>query len=87
MATKEKEAQNPELITDMKRRVHDILIAVSWREIAYKYFGKSSSWLYHKLDGIDGNGGVGGFTEQETQQFKEALRDLARRINQCADEI
>jgi hypothetical protein len=39
------------------------------------------------MDAIDGNGGVGGFTEQEAQQLKEALRDLARRINQCADEI
>jgi hypothetical protein len=87
MATKEKEAQNPELITDMKRRVHDILTVVTWREIANNYFGKSSSWFYHKMDAIDGNGGVGGFTEQEAQQLKEALRDLARRINQCADEI
>jgi hypothetical protein len=34
MATKEKEAQNLELITDMKRRVHDILTVVTWREIA-----------------------------------------------------
>jgi hypothetical protein len=85
--TNENEAQNPKLITDMKSRVRDILIVISWREIARKYFGKSSSWLYHKLDAIDGNGGVGGFTEQEAQQLKEALRDLARRINKCADEI
>jgi hypothetical protein len=85
--TKERETQNPKLITDMKSRVRDILIVVSWREIANNYFGKSSSWLYHKLDAIDGNGGVGGFTEQEAEQFKEALRDLARRINKCADEI
>jgi len=46
--------------TDMKARLGDILMALSWREIARNYFGKSSSWLYHKLDGIDGNGGVAG---------------------------
>ena len=46
----------------VKQRIQDIQMTVSWREIAHTYFGKSASWLYHKLDGIDGNGGVGGFT-------------------------
>jgi hypothetical protein len=81
------DVSSPTLITDMKRRVWDILIAISWREIAHTYFGKSSMWLYHKLDAVEENGSVDGFSEQETAQFKEALRDLARRINKCADEI
>ena len=29
---------------------------ITWREIAHDYFGKSSSRLYHKLNGIDGLG-------------------------------
>jgi hypothetical protein len=65
----------------------DILIAISWREIARTYFGKSSSWLYHKLDGIDGNGGTGGFTVDEAAQLKGALCDLADRIRRAADTI
>ena len=48
------------LDSKVKEKLEDILFIVSWREIARGYFGKSSSWLYHKLDGIDGNGGVAG---------------------------
>lgn len=76
-----------EIITDVKQKMADILVAISWREIARTYFGKSSSWLYHKLDGIDGNGGVGGFSPEEARQLKEALRDLSDRIRRAADKI
>ena len=73
--------------TDMKVRLGDILMALSWREIAKNHFGKSSSWLYHKLDGIDGNGGVGGFSDSEAMQLKDALIDLSDRIRTAADRI
>lgn len=79
--------QNKALITDVKQKMSDILIAISWREVARTYFGKSSSWLYHKLDGIDGNGGTGGFTVDEAAQLKGALCDLADRIRRAADTI
>lgn len=71
----------------MKQKMSDILVAVSWREIARTYFGKSSSWLYHKMDGIDGNGGKGEFTDDEAIRLKGALNDLADRIRKCADNI
>lgn len=71
----------------MKSKMSDILVAISWREIARTYFGKSSSWLYHKLDGIDGNGGRGGFTQEEALQLKGALCDLSDRIRRAADSI
>ena len=74
-------------IPDVKTKVSDILVAISWREIARTYVGKSSSWLYHKLDGIDGNGGSGGFTPEEAQQLKDALCDLSDRIRRAADSI
>lgn len=75
------------LIPDMKAKLSDILVAISWREIARTYFGKSSSWLYHKLDGIDGNGGAGGFSPEEASQLKDALYDLSDRIRRAADSI
>ena len=37
----------------MKARLSDILLAVSWSDLSRTYFGKSNSWLYHKLDGVD----------------------------------
>lgn len=71
----------------MKSKLSDILLSITWRDIAKRYFGKSSSWLYHKLDGIDGNGGVGKFSETERQQLKDALTDLSVRIKTAADNI
>ena len=70
-----------------RQKLKDILVEVSWAEISRQYFGKSSSWLYHKLDGIDGNGGEGQFSEAELQQFKGALCDLADRIRRVADSL
>lgn len=75
------------VIFDMKKRTEDINLAISWRELARTYFNRSSSWLYHKMDGIDGNGGVGGFTADEAKTLKEALYDLSDRIRRCADTI
>ena len=71
----------------VKQRIQDIQMTVSWREIAHAYFGKSASWLYHKLDGIDGNGGVGGFTEEEKVMLREALCDVSNRLRAAADRI
>ena len=39
----------------MKAQMEDLLISISWSDLAKRYFGKSGSWLYHKLDGVDGN--------------------------------
>lgn len=71
----------------VKQRLQDILLSVSWRDIANTYFDRSASWLYHKLDGIDGNGGVGGFTDKEKEQLRGALIDLSDRIRRAADNI
>ncbi|MDD7318538.1 MAG: DUF5053 domain-containing protein [Prevotella sp.] len=74
-------------ITDMKSRMRDIYLSVSWREISRTYFEKSVPWFQHKMYGIDGNGGVGGFTPEEAQQLKGALIDLSDRIKRAADNI
>ena len=71
----------------VKQRLQDLLLSVSWREVANTYFDRSASWLYHKLDGIDGNGGVGGFTDKEKEQLRGALVDLSDRIRRAADNI
>ena len=77
----------PALIGDMKKRIRDIQMAISWIEFANTYFHRSSSWFYHKLDGIDGNGGEGGFTEEEAEQMRGALLDLSERIRRVAESI
>lgn len=77
----------PVMITDMKKRLKDIALSVSWMEIANRYFHRSSSWLYHKLDGIDGNGGRGGFKPEEAEQLRGALLDLSERLRRAAEKI
>lgn len=71
----------------MKTKLSDILLSITWRDIARRYFGKSSSWLYHKMDGIDGNGGRGDFSPEEAKQLQAALYDLSDRIRTAADRI
>ena len=71
----------------MMQQLDDIVIDVSWRQIAQDYFGKSSSWICNKLHGRDGNGGEGGFTDIEKLQLQGALYDIAERIRRAASTI
>lgn len=73
--------------TSTKEQLKDIALDITWAKIAQKYFGKSSSWIYNKINQVDGNGGHGGFTAQELNQLKEALHDFAERIRRTADSL
>ena len=71
----------------IKSQISDIALDVSWAKIAKRYFGKSPSWIYHKFDGIDGNGGEGGFTVAEKIQLSNALFDFSERVRKVAEKI
>ena len=58
---------------DVKAVLSDVLMSITWRDMARTYFGKSSSGLYHKMDGISGNGTPDGFTEEEIKQRCELI--------------
>lgn len=73
--------------TIAKVQLQDISLDISWARFAKEYFGKSASWIYNKLNGIDGNGGVGEFTEAEKETLKTGLYDLASRLKKAADEF
>ena len=80
--------EQDKVINDAKIRLADILMTISWREIARTYFGRSSSWLYHKLDGIKSDGTPGGgFNQNEREQLKNALNDLALRIQKASSSL
>ena len=81
---KKKEVKRKTII-DKIQKLWDIGLDISWAKISQRYFGKSASWIYNKLSDSDGNGGIGGFTEAEKEQFKGALYDLAERIRRTAD--
>lgn len=71
----------------MKAQMQDLLISISWSDLAKRYFGKSGSWLYHKLDGIDGNRKPTEFSPEEKEILRGALVDLSNRIRRAADDI
>ena len=71
----------------MRQKLYDLLVAISWADLSRTYFGKSSSWLYHKMDGRDGNGKPTTFTTEEQEQLKGALIDLSNRIRKAAETI
>jgi hypothetical protein len=73
--------------TNIKQDLSDILTDISWAKISMRYFGKSSSWMYHKLDGMDGNGKPGTFSPDEKEHLKNSLFDLSERIRHCAEKI
>ena len=67
-----------------KSILQDIIVDVSWANISVKYFGKSRSWLHHKMKGTDSKGGL---TDGERHQLKESLFDWAKRIQACAEKL
>ena len=77
----------PTIVTDMKKKVKDIQMAISWRDFANTYFQRSSSWFYRKMDGRADNGDVDGFTSEEAEQMRGALIDLSNRIRRVAENI
>ena len=73
--------------TAIKSALKDIYLYIVWGKFANTYFSKSSSWLYNKFNGRDGNGGIGGFTETEKLLLKKSLNEFANKIKQAAASI
>ena len=70
------------------KTINDIALDITWSKIAERYFpGKSVSWFYNKLRGVDGNGGAGEFTYAEKLQLQNALFDFSERVRIAARSI
>lgn len=64
-----------------------ILPYIKWGNISKDYFGFSRSWIYQRLNGYDGNGNESQFTEKQKATLQEALRDIACKLNETADNL
>lgn len=73
--------------TTARHQLDNIILDLSWADISKTYFGKSSSWIYNKLNGRDGNGGHGEFTEVEKEELRNALFDISARIRKAAEKL
>ena len=68
----------------LREKVETLSEALSLKYIAKKYFGKSSAWLYQRLNGNMVNGRKSFFSMKEIAQFKAALNDLSSKLSAAA---
>lgn len=73
------------LVVDLKREDIAKVLKVSY--IAERFFGRSRSWLCHKLNNDIVNGKRDGFTIDERKKLKEALDTIAYEIQTLSDNL
>ncbi|RHJ78092.1 DUF5053 domain-containing protein [Parabacteroides sp. AM08-6] len=64
----------------VSEKMGEVTKIVSMSYIAQNYFGKTRSWLAHKLNGDIVNGKESSFTEEELYTLKMALNDLSKKL-------
>ena len=67
---------------EVKSKINDVFLFITWGKIANVYFDKGAPWLYDRMYERDSE-----FTPEELLQFKGALVDLSERIRKCADTL
>lgn len=68
-------------------RLGEALPYIKWGNVSRDYFGFSRGWIYQRLNGYDGNGAECGFTDAQKETLREALRDIARKLEETAGKI
>lgn len=65
----------------LRKQLGDVYDVLPLSYIAEKYFKRTRSWLYQRLNGYKVNGKVCSFTEEEKATFRMAARDVAQMIS------
>ncbi len=71
----------------IKLQLQEVAEIVSLSYLAKKYFNKSRSWLYQRLNGNLVNGKPARFTQEELQTFNNALQDISKKIGSLVSHI
>ncbi|MDR2652641.1 MAG: DUF5053 domain-containing protein [Prevotellaceae bacterium] len=71
----------------LRKRIEDILPAISVSYLAKNYFGKTPQWFYQRLNGNLVNGTEAKFTEDELKTLSSAFLDLSDKIKQSVSFI
>lgn len=72
--------------TTVRQALEDVYEEINWAYLAKNYFGKSRSWLYHKFSGTN-NGVADDFSDIDRDKLRNALKDIALRVNAVADRL
>lgn len=83
--TRFKASTSAERVFDLKEQ--DIMKVLKVSYIAERFFGRSRSWLCHKLNHDMKNGKPDDFTPEERERLKDALDTIAYEIQVLSDNL
>ena len=66
--------------TKIKMQLFEVSKIISLSYIAKKYFNKTRTWLYQKINGSIVNGKPAKFTSEEINTLNFALQDISKKI-------
>lgn len=72
----------PPVQTELRKNLGRIPDIVSMSYIAQRYFGKSRTWLYQRINGNKVNGKTASFTPAELLKLNEAIQDISRELGE-----
>lgn len=64
----------------IRAKLQDVLPYISVSAIARKYFGKTSSWFYQRLNGNNIHGRPAAFSPSEIALLNKALQDIGDKL-------
>lgn len=67
-------------IEKRRAQIKEIGEIVPMKYIAQKYFGKSASWLYQRINGIPVRGKVYYLKDSEIKIFNSAIQDISKKL-------
>ena len=68
----------------LRDQLEDVLPLISVSALSKKYFGKSSTWFYQRLNGNLVHGKPAAFTQEELFRLADALKEIGNKINHAA---
>ena len=60
--------------------MEEVALYIKWGNVSRDYLGFSRSWIYKRLNGYDGNGNACEFTDQQKEDLRKAMRDIADKL-------
>lgn len=74
------DAADIERTITIRKKLEPILPLINVAGFTRRYFGKSSSWFYQRMNGNIVHGKPMSFTDEELKQLQDAFQDLAQKL-------
>ena len=70
-----------EEVNHLRQQLGTIPEIINLSCVARRYFGKSRTWLYQRINGNNVNGKPAYFTRSERKQLQDALHDIGEKLS------